>query len=193
MSAKDASKIHRPSAEEIESLGLGADDAPKTDSQSAGDVSGDAGALRAERDQWKDRALRAVADYQNLERRAESQRYAASQAAVSQFVKTLIPIIDDLERTLDAAEQAGESGAVVEGVRLVREKLLKALSDEGIEAIPAAGEPFDPNLHEALLTQPTDAHPPQTVIEEVARGYRMGDRVLRAAKVIVSSVPAGQG
>lgn len=192
MSAKDASRIHVPSPDEMESLGIESGHASKREPQSAEAESTDVETLRAERDHWKDRAHRAVADYKNLERRAETQRYDASQAAIGKFALTLLPIIDDLERSLAAAEQAGETGSLVDGVKLIHEKIMKALADEGIETIPAVGRPFDPNCHEAMLARPSDDYPPHTVLDELARGYKLGDRVLRAAKVIVSAGPAGE-
>lgn len=186
MSAKDSSRIHVPTPEEIDSLG---GDASRNDAGPGQDEPTDVGALRAERDHWKDRAHRAAADYRNLERRAETQRYDASQAAIGQFVRVLIPIIDDLERTLVAAEKAADPTPVVQGVRLVLDKLIKTLAEQGIETIPAVGEPFDPTRHEALMSRPSAEHAEPVVLEELARGYRMGDRILRPAKVVVSSGP----
>jgi molecular chaperone GrpE len=186
MSAKDSSRIHVPTPEEIESLG---GDASKHDAGQRQDEPVDADALRAERDHWKDRAHRAAADYRNLERRAESQRYDASQAAIGQFVRGLLTVIDDLERTLAAAEKTADPTPVIQGVRLVYDKLIKALAEQGIETITAVGEPFDPTRHEALMSRPSDEHAEHVVIEELARGYRMGERILRPAKVVVSSGP----
>ena len=100
-------------------------------------------------------------------------------------MQELLPILDDLERTLEAAAKH-EEAALVDGVKLVEQSLRKALRKEGLVEIDADG-PFDPHVHEALLTQAQDGAEPGTVLQVVQRGYRIGDRVLRPAKVIVAA------
>jgi molecular chaperone GrpE len=99
-------------------------------------------------------------------------------------VKELLPILDDLERALDAAEVHDEA-TVVEGVRLVQRALRSSLEREGLAEIEVDG-PFDPHLHEALLTQPGEGAEPGSVLQVVQKGYRLGDRVLRPARVVVA-------
>lgn len=142
--------------------------------------------LRAECDEWKRKAQRAVADYQNLQRRSDAERANNARLAIADFVKTLLPIVDDLDRTLDAADGATDVKTVTDGVRLIREHLEKILADRGIETIPTVGEPFDPTQHEAMMTQPDNTRPDKTVVQELQKGYRMDDRVLRAARVVIS-------
>ncbi len=134
----------------------------------------------------EDSLLRAKADFQNLQRRSAAERLDALRYANAELMKSLVKVVDDFERSLAAASKPDNLPAVVEGVRLVYENLTKALSDHGLEPIEALHRPFDPNVHEALLHQPSDRHPPGTVIEQIAKGYRLCDRVVRPAKVIVA-------
>ncbi len=113
----------------------------------------------------------------------------AYRYANAELMKLLVRVGEDFERSLAAASKPDNLPAVVEGVRLVYENLNKALADHGLETIEALHRPFDPKIHEALLQQPSDKHPPGTVIEQIARGYRLRDRVVRPAKVIVAKEP----
>jgi len=133
--------------------------------------------------------LRARADFQNLQRRSAVERSEAIRFANADLMKALLGVVDDFERSLAAAEKPDNLVSVIEGIRLVHRNLVKALGDYGLETIDALHKPFDPNIHEALLQQPSDAHPPGTVLEQVARGFRLRDRVLRPARVIVSKKP----
>jgi molecular chaperone GrpE len=142
--------------------------------------------LQAKVAKLEDSLLRAKADFQNLLRRSAAERLDALRYANAELMKSLVKVVDDFERSLAAAAKPNNLPAVVEGVRLVYENLTKALSDHGLETIEALHRPFDPNVHEALLHQPCDDHPPGTVIEQIAKGYRLCDRVVRPAKVIVA-------
>lgn len=142
--------------------------------------------LQAKIVKLEDALLRAKADFQNLQRRAAAEHADAFRYANAELMKLLVKVMDDFERSLAAASKPDNLQAVVEGVRLVYENLSKALSDHGLEPIEALHRPFDPNVHEALLHQPSAKHPPGTVIEQIAKGYRLRDRVVRPAKVIVS-------
>jgi molecular chaperone GrpE len=137
----------------------------------------------------EDSLLRAKADYQNLQRRIALDRAEAISYANAELMKSLLGVIDDFERSLEAAETSGNLEAVVDGVRLVYENLIKALGMHGLERIVALHRPFDPNFHEAMMQQPSADCAPGSVMEEIARGYRLRDRVLRPAKVVVSKVP----
>jgi len=142
--------------------------------------------LRAKVAKLEDSLLRAKADFQNLQRRSAAERSDALRYANAELMKSLVKVVDDFERSLAAAAKPDNLSAVVEGVRLVYENLTKALSDHGLETIEAFHRPFDPNVHEALLHQPSDQYSPGTVIEQIAKGYRLCDRVVRPAKVIVA-------
>lgn len=139
----------------------------------------------AERDEYLALAQRVQADFENYRKRAARDQERLVAHAHERLVQELLPILDDLERTLEAAAKH-EEAALVDGVKLVEQSLRKALRKEGLVEIDADG-PFDPHVHEALLTQAQDGAEPGTVLQVVQRGYRIGDRVLRPAKVIVAA------
>lgn len=162
---------------------------PERDTESPEDVAEtpDAQAkLRANIEKLEDSLLRARADYQNLQRRAAIERSEAIRFANAALMKSLLGVIDDFERSLASSSTSGEREAVVDGVRLVYQNLMKALRDQGLETIVALHKPFDPSVHEAIMQQPSADHEAGTVMEELAKGYRLCERVLRPAKVIVS-------
>ena len=147
-------------------------------------------ATRGERDENNDRFLRAQAELENYKRRtqrelAEERRYAALP-----IVRDLLPVIDNFQRALDAARNSEQASDLVEGLDMVIRQLGETLSRHGMTPIAALGEPFDPNLHEAVQQMPSEDHPPMTVLQELERGYTLHDRVVRPSKVIVSTAPA---
>jgi len=147
-------------------------------------------ALREEVAALRDRNLRLLAEQRNQQQRLQRDKAEALRYAEADFARDLLPILDGLERTLESAAGTPEAAAVADGVRIVYEQFLQILRNRNIERIEALGQRFDPELHEAMAQQPSDEHPSGVVIREVARGYRMHDRVLRASRVIVSSGPA---
>lgn len=148
----------------------------------------EAAALRREVEMWRDKHLRAIADARNAQQRAARDKEEAIRYAEFGLARELLPVIDGMERTLKAAP-AAQGNPVVDGVRIVYEQLLKVLRDHGVTPIAAVGQRFDPGRHEALLQQASSSVAPGDVIEEVERGYMLNDRVLRCARVIVSSGP----
>jgi molecular chaperone GrpE len=154
----------------------GPDEAPTLDDQVA--------ALTGERDEYLELAQRVQADFENYRKRAAREQERLIAHAHERLVRELLPILDDLERALEAAERH-EEATLVEGVKLVEQSLRRALAKEGLAEIDAEGA-FDPHVHEALLTKPGNGAEPGTVLEVVQRGYRVGDRVVRPAKVIVA-------
>ena len=147
--------------------------------------------LQARVDALEDSLLRAKAESQNIQRRATAERNDAIRYANAELMRILIPVLEDFDRTFAAADSADKS--ILEGTRLVHANLVKALRDSGLEPIEAAGETFDPSIHEALMHQSSDEVPPGHVIEQVTRGYRLRDRVLRPARVIVSKASESEG
>jgi molecular chaperone GrpE len=127
---------------------------------------------------------RVAADFDNYRKRSAREQASLVQRASERLVKELLPVLDDLERALGAAEQH-EEAQLEEGVKLVHRSLAEALRKEGVSEIEANGR-FDPHVHEALLTQPSEAAE-GTVVEVLQKGYRLGDRVLRPARVVVSA------
>jgi molecular chaperone GrpE len=140
-------------------------------------------ALRAENEELIDTLQRVKAEFDNYRKRAARDQASLVARAHERLVKELLPVLDDLERALGAAEQH-EEATLEDGVRLVHRSLADALSREGLAEIETDGK-FDPHVHEALLTQPSEAEE-GSVIEVLQRGYKLGDRVLRPARVVVA-------
>jgi molecular chaperone GrpE len=146
----------------------------------------DVEALQADRDQLFDRLQRLAAEFDNFRKRNAREQAALSTRANERLVKELIPILDDLARALQAAAEH-EEAKLEEGVRLVHRSLADLMTKEGLSEIETEGK-FDPHVHEALLSQPSDAEE-GTVIEVVQKGYKLGDKVLRPARVVVAGAP----
>lgn len=140
--------------------------------------------LAAERDAYLALAQRVQADFDNYRKRAVRDQERLVAHAHERLVRELLPVLDDLERALEAAEQH-EEAKLVEGVKLVEQSLRAALRKEGLVEIETEGA-FDPHVHEALLTQPGNGAESGSVLEVVQRGYRVGERVVRPARVIVA-------
>lgn len=142
--------------------------------------------LARERDELVDVVQRLQAEFANYKKRVAREQEALVARAHEGLVKQLLPVLDDLGRALEAAEQH-EEAKLEEGVRLVHRQLADVLDKEGLAEIPTDGR-FDPNVHEALLSQPSD-EPPGSVLEVIQPGYMLGDRVLRPARVVVAAAP----
>ncbi|HEY5661498.1 MAG TPA: nucleotide exchange factor GrpE [Gaiellaceae bacterium] len=159
------------------------DERPITEDQQEGlDVE----ALQAERDQLFDRLQRLAAEFDNYRKRNARENAALAERANERLVKELIPILDDLGRALEAAAEH-EEAKLEDGVRLVHRSLADVLTKEGLAEIETEGK-FDPHVHEALLSQPSEAEE-GSVIEVVQKGYKLGDKVLRPARVVVAAAP----
>lgn len=148
--------------------------------------------LEAEKAALVDSLLRAKADYQNLQRRSAADRLDAVRFANAELMRALLVVADDFERALQAGQAHQGVDAVTDGVRIIYDHFVKALKDQGLEPIESLHQPFDPTIHEALMQRPTAAHAPGTVVEEVAKGYRLNERVIRPAKVVVATEPQGR-
>jgi molecular chaperone GrpE len=146
------------------------------------------GAAKEEARQAHDRWLRERADLENQKKRAAKERQDAVRFGNESLLRDLLPVIDDLNRALDAASGGGNGKSLAEGVELVRKAFVDTLQRHGVERVPAAGERFDPAQHEAVAYVESP-HEPQQVIEEHRAGYRLNDRLLRPAMVTVSSGP----
>jgi molecular chaperone GrpE len=140
-------------------------------------------ALEAERDEHLNDLKRVAAEFENYRKRVARDQESLVARAHERLVKELLPVLDDLERALEAARDTG-TRSVEDGVRLVHRELAAALEREGLAEIETNGH-FDPHVHEALLAQPSDAEE-GSVIEVVQKGYRLGDRVVRPARVVVA-------
>ena len=140
--------------------------------------------LIAERDEYLNDLKRVAAEFDNFRKRVARDQESLVLRATERLVKELLPVLDDLERALDAAEKH-EEARLEEGVRLVHRQLAESLRREGLEEIPTEGK-FDPHVHEALLSQPDDDFETGHVLQVIQKGYRIGDKVLRPARVIVA-------
>ena len=145
-------------------------------------------AAAKERDEYLDALQRLKAEFDNYRKRVARDQGDLAARASERLVKQLIPVLDDLERTLEAAASHDE-GKLADGVRLVHRALAEALAKEGLVEVETDGA-FDPHTQEALLTQPSDA-PEGDVIQVLQKGYRLGEHVLRPARVVVSSGSVG--
>lgn len=145
-------------------------------------------ALAAERDEALDRWKRTAADFDNFRKRVTREREELMTLANERLVKELLPVLDDLERALVAAAEH-EEARLEEGVSLVHRALESLLERNGVKEIDTAGA-FDPHVHEALLAQPSEAEE-GSVIDVVQKGYTLGDRVVRPARVVVAAPPPG--
>src|SRR5436189_2676090 len=137
---------------------------------------------------WKDLALRKAAELENVRKQNAQRVQKASRDGMRRVAAELLPALDDFERALAhaEAEEGDEEHHLTAGIRLVQQKMLEALRRTGIEAYSPKGEPFDPHMHEAVAQQPADGAQPGTVLEVVQNGYRLGDDVLRPARVVVA-------
>jgi len=131
---------------------------------------------------------RTAADFANYRRRTEQERGVMTQLSNAVLIGKMLSVLDDFDRALASVPEDAHEGWV-EGIQLVERKLRMVLESEGVTPIEAVGQPFDPNLHEAVVHEETREYPDNVVIDEVQRGYRLGDRVLRPALVRVANNP----
>ena len=139
--------------------------------------------VEREREEYLNDLKRVAADFENYRKRVARDQEGLVARAHERLVKELLPVLDDLERALEAAAQH-EEAKLEEGVRLVHRELVEALAREGLVEVETEGQ-FDPHVHEALVSQPSEQED-GSVIEVLQKGYRLGDRVLRPARVVVS-------
>jgi molecular chaperone GrpE len=141
-------------------------------------------ARAAERDEFLALAQRTQADFDNFRKRAAREQQAAERRGVSRVVRELLPALDNLDRAL-AATAADDQ--LAEGIRLIQAELLGAMAKVGIEHYSPKGEPFDPTVHEAMVSQPVEGAEPGTIVEVYQQGYRFDGEVIRPAKVVVAA------
>ncbi len=143
--------------------------------------------LKKELEEYKDRLLRRVAEFENFKKRLEADFSNAVKYANEKLLLEILPVVDDLERSLSSGKEKPDFDSFYQGVKMIYSKLMKVLEAHGVKPFDSVGKKFDVYYHEALLRIPRDDVPPDTVIDEVERGYMYYDKVLRHAKVIVSS------
>jgi len=156
-----------------------------TDGDTAG-TAADAAELTRQRDDYYDRLLRKTAEFENYRRRTDRERQQVVESAAADLIKDLLPLVDDLERALKAEGAGDPSDAVRRGVELIHKQLIDTLRKRGVTPIEAIGQDFDPHFHNAVTYEPAEGRRDGEVIEEFARGYKLGDRLLRPAMVKVA-------
>lgn len=144
-------------------------------------------AAEKQRDEYLSLLRRTRADFENYQKRIQRDLAEERKYAPGQFVRELLPVLDNLERALGAARQQGENNPLVQGVAMVQSQLRDILGRFGVTPIDAEGQPFDPNLHEAVMQRPEAGTTPGTVVEVLEPGYRLHERVLRPARVVVAA------
>ena len=154
---------------------------------SAVPVSEDPAATRRERDEFRDLLLRKTAEFDNYRKRVERERREQASLAAADVLTELLPLVDNLERALASIPDEGSASAYKRGVELIHRQLVELLTRRGVTVIDPLGELFDPNLHEAVTREPADGRRDGEVVEVLGRGYRLGDRLLRAALVKVAA------
>ena len=150
-------------------------------------------AIRAERDEYKDRFMRALADAENSRKRADKDRREAENYGGSKMARDLLPVYDNMKRAVEAAgdEQKEAAAALIEGVELTMRELLNVFKKHGIQPIsPQVGDRFDPQLHQAMFEAPLPGTKAGDIIQVSAEGFMLHDRLLRPSQVGVSSTPA---
>ena len=145
--------------------------------------------LQADLDRFRDLALRSQADFENYKKRSAREKEEAIKYANSSLLERLIAIVDNFELGLEAARAEGEKSPVFSGMSMVLKQLMDFLADSGLQPIDAAGQKFDPNLHEAIAHEPSEKFAEGIVTRQTRRGYKMKDRLLRPSSVVVSSGP----
>jgi molecular chaperone GrpE len=146
-----------------------------------------------QRDEYLELLQRTRADFENYQKRTQRALAQERREALAAFARELLPVLDNLQRALDAALEQADEGPLSRGVALVRSQMLDVLGRSGIFPIEAMGRPFDPHFHESLGQQPRSDVAPDTVIEVLEPGYRFHDRVLRPARVIVAAPAESDG
>jgi molecular chaperone GrpE len=165
---------------------------PTENSSSDGEATDDAVAsLQGDLDRFRDLALRTQADFENYKKRASRERDEGIKYANRSLLERLVPIVDNFELGLSAARE--ERSPIYSGMNMVLKQLTDFLTENGLEPIDAVGKQFDPNLHEAIGHEPSAEVPEGRVIRQTRRGYRLKDRLLRPAAVVVSRGAGGSG
>jgi molecular chaperone GrpE len=147
-------------------------------------------AAERQRDEYLGLLQRTRADFENYQKRTRRDLAQERREAQAEFARALLPVLDNLQRALDAAAKQGDQGPLARGVAMVEPQLIEALGRFGIMPLIALNQPFDPDQHEVLLQVPRTDVPPGTIVEVLQPGYRLHERVLRPAKVAVAAAPA---
>jgi len=166
-----------------------ASDLPSDGRESNSESDDPTAGLQADLDRFRDLALRSQADFDNFKKRAAREKEEGIKYANSSLLERLVAIVDNFELGLTAARSEGEKSPIYSGMSMVLKQLTDFLAENGLQPIDAAGQKFDPNLHEAIAHEPSASVPEGHVVRQMRRGYKMKDRLLRPSAVVVSSGP----
>jgi molecular chaperone GrpE len=150
-------------------------------------------AAQAEAQRNKEAWLRTAADFDNFRKRTRKELEDARKSGREDLLRALLPVFDNLERALQSAQRAADVKAVADGLTMVQRQFGESLGREGIQRVPTVGHAFDPSVHEAIQQVETSDHAPGTVLAEVQPGYTQGERLVRAAMVVVAKGKSGDG
>jgi molecular chaperone GrpE len=148
---------------------------------------------QAEAARNKDAWLRTAADFDNFRKRTRKELEDARRTGREDLLRAVLPVFDNLERAIQSSQRSTDVKAMADGLSMVQRQFVEALGREGIARVPTVGQPFDPSVHEAIQQVETADHAPGTVLAEVQPGYTQGDRLVRAAMVVVAKAKAGAG
>ncbi|NIO46972.1 MAG: nucleotide exchange factor GrpE [Planctomycetales bacterium] len=178
----------------------GPSDQPRAENVEESAAAGDAptaaawDGLRQELEDANDRALRARAELDNYRKRTQRELENERRYAALPLLRELLPVMDNVQRAIEAAHQSGDAGSLLEGFQMVAQQIHNVLAQQGCQPIAAeAGEPFDPSLHEAVSQLPSDQFPSGQIVQVTQAGYQLHDRVIRPSQVVVSSGPPPEG
>lgn len=188
--SNDANEPRDPESRAQDHNGTDTPGEPSSDAPSGGDPLSEA---RAEAAKMKDAWLRCAADFDNFRKRTRKELEDARRGGREDLLRALLPVFDNLERAIQSALRSSDVKAVADGLSLVQRQFVEALQREGIARVATIGKPFDPSVHEAIQQVETSEHAPGTVLAEVQPGYTQGDRLMRAAMVVVAKAKSGEG
>jgi molecular chaperone GrpE len=190
---KKSAKTEAPTGEEVNEVN---DESPEQFDAQQDDELKIEDQLQAAQDEAagnKDLYLRALADLENYRKRAQREKEDAFRFANDNILRNIVPVLDNLERAIDHARTAKEDrGGLFEGVEMTLDQFRKVLESSGVKAIESLGLPFDPNFHQAMGQIPTGDTSPNTVVQELQKGYLLNERLLRPAMVMVATAPTEQ-
>lgn len=184
---RDEQPAGDPESAEAQNTASRDTDTDEVDATSAGPASGQDQALKRERDQYYDLLLRKTAEFDNYRKRVDRERRELAEFASADLLREFLPIVDNLERALKAASASESVDAYRKGVEIIVKQLNDLLRKRGVTPIDALGKSFDPHLHQAVSRTHSDEHRDGEVLEELERGYMLGDRLLRPSTVRVAT------
>lgn len=144
--------------------------------------------IAEEAEEYKDKYIRALAEMENQRKRLEREKIDFQKYANERFILSIIPVMDNFERAIKSAEEIDVAKELTEGIKMIFKQLKEVLEKKGVKPFESLGEKFDPKKHEAFLAIESEKHEPSTIVEEIEKGYLLGDKVIRPAKVAVSKV-----